>query len=123
MGYKIPPMTPFVGSNFNVTRAGIHADGLMKDEEIYNIFDTNKILNRPAGVLITKTSGLAGIAYWINEHYRLKGDKMVDKRSPLVIALKEWVDEQYEAGERQNSVSDGELEFLIEKFNREGSLK
>ena len=48
---------------------------------------------------------------------------MVDKRSPLVIALKEWVDEQYEAGERQNSVSDGELEFLIEKFNREGSLK
>jgi isopropylmalate/homocitrate/citramalate synthase len=116
-------MTPFVGSNFNVTRAGIHADGLMKDEEIYNIFDTKKILNRPAGVLITKTSGLAGIAYWINEHYRLKGDKMVDKRSPLVIALKEWVDEQYEAGERQNSVSDGELEFLIEKFNREGSLK
>ena len=32
MGYKIPPMTPFVGKNFNVTRAGIHADGLLKDE-------------------------------------------------------------------------------------------
>ena len=41
MQYDIPPMTPFVGENFNVTRAGIHADGLMKDEEIYNIFNTN----------------------------------------------------------------------------------
>ena len=40
MGYDIPPMTPFVGENFNVTKAGIHADGLMKDEEIYNIFNT-----------------------------------------------------------------------------------
>ena len=37
MGYDIPVMTPFVGRNFNVTRAGIHADGLLKDEEIYNI--------------------------------------------------------------------------------------
>ena len=46
IGYHIPPMTPFVGRNFNVTRAGIHADGLLKDEEIYNIFNTRKILNR-----------------------------------------------------------------------------
>jgi isopropylmalate/homocitrate/citramalate synthase len=93
----------------------------MKDEEIYNIFDTKKILNRPAGVLITKTSGLAGIAYWINEHYRLKGDKMVDKRSPVVIAIKEWVDNEYE-NERQNSISDGELEMLIAKFYKDGTL-
>ena len=32
IGYKIPPMTHFVGRNFNVTKAGIHADGLLKDE-------------------------------------------------------------------------------------------
>ena len=62
MGYEIPPMTPFVGRNFNVTRAGIHADGLLKDEEIYNIFNTEKIINRPASVAIGKTSGIAGIA-------------------------------------------------------------
>ena len=31
IGYNIPPMTPFVGSAFNVTRAGVHADGLMKE--------------------------------------------------------------------------------------------
>ncbi|MFC2662974.1 MAG: 2-isopropylmalate synthase, partial [Eubacterium sp.] len=44
--YDIPPMQPFVGEDFNVTRAGIHADGLLKDEEIYNIFNTKKLLNR-----------------------------------------------------------------------------
>ena len=30
LGYVQPSRTPFVGSNFNVTRAGIHADGLLK---------------------------------------------------------------------------------------------
>lgn len=92
IGYNIPEMTPFVGRNFNTTRAGIHADGLLKDEEIYNIFNTKKLLNRPAGVAVSKTSGLAGIAYWINENYGLEGVDALDKRDPLVAELKEWVD-------------------------------
>ena len=117
IGYNIPPMTPFVGANFNVTKAGIHADGLLKDEEIYNIFNTKKILNRPAGVAVTKTSGLAGIAYWMNEHYRLKGEDAVDKRSPIVVALKEWVDKEYENG-RQTTVTDGELEAKIAELKK-----
>ena len=112
IGYSIPPMTPFAGKNFNVTKAGIHADGLLKDEEIYNIFDTKKILGRSAGVMITKTSGLAGIAYWINDNLRLSGEKAVDKKSPLVLALKGWVDDMYENG-RQTAISDEEV---IEKI-------
>ncbi|MBO5306181.1 MAG: 2-isopropylmalate synthase, partial [Clostridia bacterium] len=116
IGYEIPPMTPFVGKNFNVTRAGIHADGLLKDEEIYNIFDTKKILNRAAGVMITKTSGLAGIAYWMNEHYRLSGENAIDKRDPLVLALKSWIDEEYENG-RQTALSDSELEEKIAELS------
>ena len=116
MGYNIPPMTPFVGKNFNVTRAGIHADGLLKDEEIYNIFNTDKILNRPASVSISKTSGLAGIAYWINNNYRLNGDKAIDKKHPLVIALKDWVDKEYEDG-RQTALSDIELENKIAELS------
>ena len=47
IGYTVPSRTPFVGKNFNVTRAGIHADGMLKNEEIYNIFDTDKFLNVP----------------------------------------------------------------------------
>ena len=115
IGYQVPPMTPFVGSAFNVTRAGVHADGLMKDEEIYSIFDTRKILDRPPTVQIIKTSGLAGIAYWINQTYRLEGDDMLDKKSPLVIALKEWVDSQYEDG-RQTVLADRELESKIQEL-------
>ena len=77
--YHIPERTPFVGKNFNVTRAGIHADGLLKNEEIYNVFDTEKFLNRSAEVAVSNTSGAAGIAHWIDTHYRLKGDKKVDR--------------------------------------------
>ncbi|MBO5295757.1 MAG: 2-isopropylmalate synthase, partial [Clostridia bacterium] len=116
IGYKIPPMTPFVGRSFNVTRAGIHADGLLKDEEIYNIFDTKKILNRSASVMLGKTSGLAGIAYWINENYHLTATEAVDKKDPLVIALKAWIDEEYEGG-RQTSLSVSEIEEKIEQLS------
>ncbi len=123
MGYVIPPRTPFVGRDFNVTRAGIHADGLLKDEEIYNIFNTKKILNRAAGVQVSKTSGLAGIAYWINENYHLSDDEKVDKRDPMVVAIKEWVDLEYEAGRvaamsayelstKLNELSGGKFEIL-----------
>ena len=116
IGYKIPPMTPFVGKNFNVTRAGIHADGLMKDEEIYNIFNTGKILNRPVSVLIGKASGLAGIAYWINQNYGLEGDEKVSKQSGEVIGLKALIDKEYEDG-RQTTLSTAELEEMLEKVS------
>lgn len=112
VGYYVPDMTPFVGRNFNVTRAGIHADGLMKDKEIYTIFDTEKLLNRPATVQLGKASGLAGIAYWINQNYRLPESDRLDKRDPLVIALKAWIDKEYEDG-RQTVLSNKELESKI----------
>ncbi len=115
MGYEIPPMTPFVGENFNVTRAGIHADGLMKDEEIYNIFNTDKLLKRKPGVTISKTSGLAGIAYWINEHYDLVGDQQIHKDDPMVHALKDWVDELY-ADNRTTSISNKEIKEKIKEL-------
>lgn len=112
IGYRIPPMTPFVGEDFNVTRAGIHADGLLKDPEIYTIFDTEKILNRPASVAVGKTSGLAGIAYWINQHYQLPEAEKIQKTDSLVCQLKDWVDTEYEAG-RQTVLSTKELEDKI----------
>ena len=116
IGYKIPEMTPFVGKSFNKTRAGIHADGLLKDEEIYNIFDTKKFLNRPASVMVGKTSGLAGIAYWINENYELSPAEAVDKRDPVVIAMKEWIDAEYADG-RVSSLSNSELETKLEELS------
>ena len=117
IGYHIPERTPFVGKNFNVTRAGIHADGLLKNEEIYNIFDTDKLLNRPVLEAVSNTSGLAGIAHWINTYYRLKGDKAVDKKSPLVAEVKKWVDQEYETG-RVTAITDGELEKVIKESSK-----
>ncbi len=108
LDYEIPPRTPFVGRHFNVTQAGIHADGLLKDEEIYNIFNTGKLLNRPIGVAITQTSGLAGIALWINNYFRLSGDSLIDKKDDRVAVIKEWIDAQYRSG-RNTSISDNEM--------------
>ena len=114
IGYKIPPRTPFVGANFNVTRAGIHADGLMKDEEIYNIFNTGKLLNRPARVAIDVHSGMAGIALWLNNRLSDKHvDMWVEKQSPIIAEMKARVDEQYDAG-RTTSMGDEELLSLLQ---------
>ena len=81
-----------------MTRAGIHADGLLKDEEIYNIFDTAAILNRPALVAVDAFSGSAGIAHWIKGYFRLSDEEAIGKRSELAIQMKERVDKEYEAG-------------------------
>lgn len=114
IGYQIPPRTPFVGKNFNVTRAGIHADGLLKNEEIYNIFDTEKFLKRPVLCAVSNTSGLAGIAHWINTYYGLKEEKQLNKNHELVKILKEWVDQEYADG-RVTVLTDEELVIQIEK--------
>ena len=121
IGYVQPSRTPFVGSNFNVTRAGIHADGLLKNEEIYNIFDTEKFLNRPPLVAVSNTSGLAGIAHWINNYYHLPEDRKVDKNSILVTKVKDWVDTQYEDG-RVTVITDNELVTKITEVCREENL-
>lgn len=106
--YNLPPMTPFVGANFNLTRAGIHADGMLKNHEIYNIFDTDSILNRPPKVSITSTSGMAGVAYCINQYMKMKGRPELDKKSPVVEKVYNWVRSEYDAG-RITVISDDEL--------------
>ncbi len=114
LDFDVPDQTPFVGKNFNITRAGIHADGLLKNEEIYNIFDTDKFLNRPVQVAVSNTSGLAGIAHWINTHYKLRVEDKIDKSEPIVAAVKEWVDKEYDEG-RVTSITDEELERVVEE--------
>ncbi|MGL4800322.1 MAG: 2-isopropylmalate synthase [Cellulosilyticaceae bacterium] len=115
LGEHIPPRTPFVGKNFNVTRAGIHADGLMKNEEIYNVFDTEKFLNRPPRVAISNTSGLAGIAHWLNSNPDVPQYKQVDKNDAICLYLKDWVDKEYDEG-RVTVITDKELEDLIAHY-------
>lgn len=115
LAFEIPPNYPFVGEAFNATSAGIHADGVIKNEEIYNIFDTLKILNRPIKVTITDKSGTAGIAYWINQRLGLKNDSKIDKRHPSIIKIYSWIEKQYNEG-RTTSISDDEMEKLCRKY-------
>lgn len=117
IGYQLPSRTPFVGKNFNVTRAGIHADGLLKNEVIYNIFDTDKFLKRPPIVAVSNTSGLAGIAHWLNAHYKLPEDKQMKKESRLVAEIKDWVDAEYAEG-RVTCFTDEELEAKVEEISK-----
>jgi isopropylmalate/homocitrate/citramalate synthase len=115
LGAHIPPNMPFVGAAFNATSAGIHADGILKNEEIYNIFNTSKILNRPISVSVNDKSGLAGIAQWINSHFALTGKDKVEKTHPGVGKINRWVTKQYEDG-RTTSISDQEMEKVARKY-------
>ena len=112
IGIEISPRQPFVGRHFNVTRAGIHADGMLKDEEIYNIFDTAAILKRPAAVAVDSHSGLAGVAHWMNSYFRLTGDHAISKSDPLVAAVRAEIDKLYAEG-RNTVMGDEEMEIMV----------
>lgn len=113
--HDLPVDFPFTGRNFNVTRAGIHADGVIKNEEIYNIFDTDKLLNRPIGVLITDKSGVAGIAWWLNAQLQVKPENRITKHHPGIKKIYDWVMDQYEHG-RTVGISDEEMNWLAKKY-------
>jgi hypothetical protein len=98
--------------------AGIHADGIFKNEEIYNIFNTAKILNRPISVSINDKSGLAGIAQWMNSHFALTGKDRVEKSHPGVAKINRWVSKQYEEG-RTTVISDQEMEKVAGSISRD----
>lgn len=104
LSFKIPANYPLVGKDFNVTRAGIHADGLLKDEEIYNCFDTQKLLNRPISVAITDKTGAAGIKHWLEAHFQID----IPKHDPKVTKIKDYIDAEY-ADDRVSAVSDEEM--------------
>jgi len=104
--FKIPNNLPLVGKDFNMTRAGIHADGILKNEEIYNIFDTKRILDRPVTVAITDKSGVAGIVLWI--HKKVGRIVPLTKDHPGVKAIHKWIHNQYKDG-RTTTISDREM--------------
>jgi isopropylmalate/homocitrate/citramalate synthase len=112
LGTPLPANYPFAGAGFNVTSAGIHADGLMKNEEIYNIFDTGRILDRPLGITVNDRSGLAGIAYWVNTTFGLRDGNQVRKDDRRILAVHADVERQYAAG-RTTGFSPDEMQALV----------
>jgi len=114
IGFPIPDNYPFVGRNFNTTRAGIHAGGLRRDERIYNIMDTESLLDRPARVAITDKTGTDGIAVWVNDFLGTKGTAD-EVRLTKVYKIQQWVMDQYNAHGRLTTISDEELEQQVKQ--------
>lgn len=115
LDYRIPDNYPFAGKDFNATSAGIHVDGLAKNEEIYNIFDTTKILNRSVPIIINDKAGRAGVAYWINQQFNLPPERQVSKKHPAVGQLHTRIMAAYEEG-RNTSFSNKEIKNLVRRF-------
>ncbi len=112
LGFEIPHNYPLAGKDFNVTRAGIHADGLLKNEEIYNCFDTKKLLNRPVSVAITDKTGAAGIKHWVEARYRIE----IPKHDIRITKIKDRIDAEYSAN-RVSAISDEEMfKWIRESF-------
>ncbi|MEM2856921.1 MAG: hypothetical protein QW416_07465 [Candidatus Nitrosocaldaceae archaeon] len=114
LGYKLPSYYPLVGANFNVTRAGIHADGLLKNIEMYLPFDTEELLDSPAKVVISEHSGIAGLTFWINNVFRLKNDEKITKDNPALKDIQAEIERLYHDG-RIAPLSDEEIFELIKK--------
>ena len=115
LDYSIPDNYPFAGKDFNATSAGIHVDGLAKNEEIYNIFDTTKILNRSVPIIINDKAGRAGVAYWINQQFNLPPERQVSKKHPAVGQIHTRIMAAYEEG-RNTSFSNKEIKNLVRRF-------
>lgn len=115
LDYQIPHNYPFAGRDFNATSAGIHVDGLTKNEEIYNIFDTKKILNRSVPIIINDKAGRAGVAYWINQVFDLPPERQVSKKHPAVGQIHAKIMKAYEEG-RNTSFSSKEVEMLARRY-------
>lgn len=121
LGHSVPANYPLVGKAFNATSAGIHVDGVLKNEEIYNIFDTTKILGRSPQVNITDKSGMAGVAHWINTKMEVPTEEPVDKNHPSIAKICDEITDQFEQG-RVTSISDKEMQALVKRHMPEAFI-
>ena len=90
------------------------ADGLNRDERIYNIMDTTKVLGRGPRVAITDKSGTPAIVHWVNEFLGTKNtpDQVGLKKA---VNIQKWVLDQYTVQGRLTAISDQELEGKVKE--------
>ena len=101
----VPARYPLYGRDAHRTRAGIHADGLSKFWRMYAPFDVPRLLGRPFEVSLTSASGLAGLAYVIEQHTGVA----VAKDDPAVKDLWSRLMHAFDAG-RMTAVDWEEIE-------------
>lgn len=118
LGFDIPVNYPLVGEETNLTRAGIHVDGLMKHESVYSAYDSGMLLRRPPQVAITNRSGLAGIMHWIKTHFHAD----IPKHDPRLSHIKERIDEHFRSCQTSR-ISDNDMRNWVLKTFAEEDLE
>lgn len=68
-GIPLPFNLPLFSDKSTATNAGIHADGVNKDKDIYAVCDTENIFGVPPMVLVSNLSGEAGLINWMQRYF------------------------------------------------------
>ena len=84
----------------------------MKNEEIYNPFDTVRLLNRPVRIGLTDKSGIAGVMAWMQDRYELP--PVGERRCPHLRRSATGLRSEYEDG-RVTAVSDEEMDEQVHR--------
>ena len=66
-------------------------------------------------VNITDSSGMAGIAHWINSKVDLPQEEKIEKSNPRIAKIYDIITEQYEKG-RVTAMSDKEMMAIVKKY-------
>ena len=61
--------------------------------------ESENLGNKLTDVVLTFNSGRAGIAYWINSYLKLDGADRMDEDHEAIGKIKEWLDEEMDAGQ------------------------
>jgi len=116
IGFQIPEHQPLVGRNAFRTKAGIHADGLLKNPEVYLPFNTHRVIGLPYTVAITPYSGRAAIVLWLKNYLGYDG---VSKEDPRVEAIYNEILEIFNRTGRSEPLTDQEMFTLVSKYFKE----
>jgi 2-phosphinomethylmalic acid synthase len=108
MNEPIPPKYPLYGRDAHRTRAGVHADGLVKFWWMYAPFNVPQLLGRPLEVSLTKDSGVAGLVFVLRQRLGLD----LAKDDPRLRTVYAWLVDEFDHG-RQTSVEWEELAPIV----------
>lgn len=111
MGYRGVEHYPIIGRNAFRTKAGIHADGIMKNPEVYLPFDPLRVLGKPFSVAITPYAGRSAIVLWMRNH--LGHD--VSKDDERVAAVYNEIVEYFDKTGRTEPLTDEETAEFVRK--------
>ncbi|MCS7105071.1 MAG: hypothetical protein NZ954_05840 [Thermofilaceae archaeon] len=112
MGYRVAEHYPIIGRNAFKTKAGIHADGIMKNPEVYLPFDPMKVLGKPYSIAVTPYAGRSAIILWMRNHL----GRDVSKDDERLTAVYREIVEHFDKTGRTEPLTDEETAEFVRKY-------